>query len=207
MNKLINNLQKYSPILLLVIIIGSLAFLKPQAFWTWNNISTVVFQQAPFIMLMSFGMTLAIITKGIDKSMGSVLVLSSSIAAGLIKSEHIALGFVVALLIGAACGVINGILITKVGIPPFIATYGVDFVTLGIAYVYTGGVSIYGFSDTFRRISTASFYGITSLAVITLGIYLILYFVTQKTTFGRNMYSAGFNFNATVLSGANARCV
>ena len=72
---------KYSRVFLLVLIVAVLAALKPEAFWTWSNISTVIFQQAPFTMLMSFGMTLAIMSKGIDKSMGSVLVLSSVIAA------------------------------------------------------------------------------------------------------------------------------
>lgn len=144
-------LSKYSRVLLLLLIIAVLAVLKPEAFWNWSNITTVVFQQAPFTMLMSFGMTLAIITKGIDKSMGSVLVLSNVIAATLEKNNQILLGVMVALAIGIVCGVCNGLLITKAGIPPFVATYGIDFIALGLAYVYTGGVSIYGFSDSFYQ--------------------------------------------------------
>ena len=195
----------YSRVLLLVLIVAILAVLAPSAFWSWSNISTVVFQQAPFTMLMSFGMTLAIITKGIDKSMGSVLVLSSVIAATFIKNGQIAFGIVLALLIGIGCGFCNGLLITKTGIPPFVATYGVDFIALGLAYVYTGGVSTYGFSKEFRNISTLSFAGVTSLSIITLAILLILHFVTEKTTFGRGIYWAGANMNATILSGIDAK--
>ena len=155
-------------------------------------------------MLMSYGMTLAIITKGIDKSMGSVLVLSNVIAATLVKNKQILLGVMVALAIGIVCSVCNGLLITKAGIPPFVATYGIDFIALGLAYVYTGGASIYGFSDSFRMISTFSIGGITSLAVITFVILLGLQFMMSCTTFGRGIFSTGTNFNATVLSGIDA---
>ncbi|RGY98868.1 ABC transporter permease [Clostridium sp. AM58-1XD] len=111
-------LSQYSRILLLLLIVAVLAMLKPEAFWNWGNITTVIFQQAPFTMLMSFGMTLAIITKGIDKSMGSILVLSNVIAATIVKNNQIFLGITTALLIGIICGVCNGLLITKAGIPP-----------------------------------------------------------------------------------------
>ena len=146
-------LDKYSRVMLLLVIIIGMSILRPDAFLTWSNMSTVIFQQAPFTMLMSFGMTLAIITKGIDTSMGSVLVLSSVLVAGFIKSGNMVLGIVMALCIGAACGALNGVLITRVGIAPFIATYGVDWVALGLAFVYTGGVYIYDFPEKFRSIA------------------------------------------------------
>ena len=196
-------LEKYSRIIILCLIVLVMALMRPNAFWTWGNISTVLFQQAPFTMLMSFGMTLAIITKGIDKSMGSVLVLSSVVAGSFIKNEQLLLGLFVALGIGALCGLVNGLLITKMGLFPFIATYGVDFVAIGIAYVYTGGASVYGFSQAFRNFSTGSYGGVTNLALITLAVFLVLHIITTKTTFGRKMYSAGFNSKAAALSGNN----
>lgn len=208
MNKLRFYFSKCSRVLLLLIIIIVLVILKPDAFWSWSNISTVLFQQAPFIMLMSFGMTLAIITKGIDKSMGSILVLSSCVAAGFIKNEQFGIGVCLALSIGATCGLLNGILITKVNIPPFIATYGVDYVTLGIAYIFTGGTSTYGFPNNFRNIVTGSINGVLpNLFIITLMVFLILFFITRKTIFGKNMYSCGHNINATMLCGVDTRKV
>ncbi len=201
-----NFLEKYSRVVLLVFIVLGMGILKPHAFWTWDNISTVVFQQAPFTILMSFGMTLAIITKGIDKSMGSVLVLSSVLCANLMKNEQYLLGVAAALAIGAACGLANGVLITRVGVAPFIATYGVEWIALGMAYVYTGGVYIYDFPQKFRDVSNGMLFGIIpNLAVITGIVFVILYFITRKTVFGRGMYSAGFNFNATTLSGISAK--
>lgn len=197
--------EKYSRLLLLVLIVVVLSLLRREAFATWNNLSTVIFQQAPFTILMSFGMTLAIITKGIDKSMGSVLVLCSVLGAGFIKSGQLVSGIVIALIVGACCGLANGILITRVGVAPFIATYGVEWVALGIAFIYTGGVYIYDFPAEFRSIANGTMFGIPNIAVITVAIFAILYFVTRKTTFGRSIYCSGFNSNATTLSGISAK--
>lgn len=203
--KTIELFTKYSRCLLLVLIVAAMAILKPEAFWTWENMSTVMFQQAPFTILMSFGMTLAIITKGIDKSMGSVLVLSSVLCASFIKSENYLLGIMIALLVGGICGLANGLLITRVGVAPFVATYGVEWVALGVAYIYTGGIYIYDFPVSFRNIGTGATLGIPNLAIITTLIFLVLVFITTKTTFGRSIYYSGFNFNAATLSGINAK--
>jgi ribose transport system permease protein len=205
MSKLALVLDKYSRILLLFLIIAGMGLLKPAAFLSYENFATVIFQQAPFTMLMSFGMTLAIITKGIDKSMGSMLVLTSVFCATLIKQDQAALGIAVALALGIFCGFLNGILITRVGVAPFIATYGIEYAALGLAFVYTGGQYIYDFPPAFRAISTGSLLGVPNLALITLLIFLVLYFLLGKTTFGRCIYSAGFNFNATTLSGISAK--
>ena len=198
-------LEKYSRLFILAMIVCFMAFTKTEEFWTWSNIQTVVFQQAPFMILMSFGMTLAIITKGIDKSMGSVLVFSSILCANFIKADQFALGIAIALGIGAACGLASGILITRVGVAPFIATYGVEWVTLGLAFVYTGGVYIYDFPPEFRNMGIGTTMGVPNLAIITLVIFLILHFIMRKTIFGRRVYMAGNNFNATTLSGIDAK--
>ncbi|MDR1534500.1 MAG: ABC transporter permease [Planctomycetota bacterium] len=199
-------LDRYSRIMILAIIVAFMAATKPDAFWTMNNLSAVAFQQAPFMILMSFGMTLAIITKGIDKSMGSVLVLSSVIGAGFVKNGQFLAGIGLALAVGVACGFVSGILITRVGVAPFIATYGVEWVTLGLAFVLTGNVYIYDFPQEFREIATGRIFGLVpNLALITLAIFLILHFTMGKTIFGRKVYMVGNNFNAATLSGVNAR--
>ncbi|MDR1931898.1 MAG: ABC transporter permease [Spirochaetales bacterium] len=205
MSKLASILDKYSRILLLFFIIAGMSLLKPEAFLTYENFSTVIFQQAPFTILMSFGMTLAIITKGIDKSMGSILVLTSVLCAAFIKQEQYIIGIALALALGILCGFLNGILITRVGVAPFIATYGIEYTALGLAFVYTGGQYIYDFPPVFRSIGIGTVFGIPNLALITFLIFIVLYFLTRMTTFGRRMYSAGFNFNATTLSGISAK--
>ncbi|MDR2390234.1 MAG: ABC transporter permease [Planctomycetota bacterium] len=199
-------LDRYSRILILAGIVVFMAVTRPDAFWTMSNLSAVAFQQAPFMILMSFGMTLAIITKGIDKSMGSVLVLSSVLGAGFVKNGQFLLGISLALAVGIACGLVSGILITRVGVAPFIATYGVEWVALGLAFVYTGNVYIYDFPQEFREIGTGRIFGILpNLALVTLAVFLVLHFMMRKTVFGRKVYMVGNNFNAAALSGVDAR--
>jgi len=157
-------------------------------------------------MLMSFGMTLAIITKGIDTSMGSVLVLCSMLSAEFFRTGNFLLGGLIALAVGAVCGLINGALITRVGVAPFIATFGMGNVALGLAFVYTGGVFVFGFPDSFRQVTNGSILlGIPNIALITAIIFIVLYILTCRMLFGRRMYACGFNFNATILSGINAK--
>jgi ribose transport system permease protein len=203
--KLASALDKYSRCLILVVIIAVMGLLKRDAFLTVNNFSTVIFQQAPFTILMSFGMTLAIITKGIDKSMGSILVLTNILCASFIKQEMYIEGILIALVLGTFCGFLNGILITRVGVAPFIATYGVEYIALGLAFVYMGASYIYDFPPAFRAISIGTTFGIPNIAIITFLIFIILYILTRRTVFGRCMYMAGFNLNATSLSGINAK--
>lgn len=200
------NIDFLSRITLLLIIIAAISMINPLAFLNWNNLSTVMLQQAPFTILMSFGMTMAIITKGIDKSMASIVVLASMLSGNFFKNGNLAMGLLVALAVGAAAGLLNGILITRVGVVPFIATYGTDFIALGLAYVVCAGTYIYDFPASFRALTNGYLIpGMPNIALVTILIFILLWFLTRKTIFGRNMYSAGFNFKATILSGIDAK--
>jgi len=200
-------IDRFSRPILLVIIVSALAIISPPGtFLSASNFSIVMFQQAPLTMLMGFGMTLAIVTKGIDTSMGSVLVLCSMLSADFIKAGNILTGVVLALLVGALFGYINGVIITRVGVAPFIATFGMGNVALGLAFVYSGGVFVVGFPDSFRQITNGSlFLDIPNIAIVTAVIFAVLFFFTSKTLFGRRIYACGFNFNAATLSGINSK--
>lgn len=199
--KAMNFILKYARFLILIILLISLTFLSP-AFMTFKNITNVL-GQASLLIIVSYGMTLAIIVKGIDLSMGSVLALSSCVAASFIKSGNLIVGIAAGLLIGLICGSINGIVITKIGLTPFIATYGMDWISRGLAYVFMGGTQIYGFNRTFRFIGSGEIMGIPLLIIEVLLVTLILSFVTYKTVYGRNIYAIGCNIKATKLSGIN----
>lgn len=197
----INFLLKYARFMILIILLVVLTLLSP-AFLTFKNITNVL-GQASLLIIVSYGMTLAILTKGIDLSMGSVLALSSCIAAGFIKSGNIIVGITIGLLIGILCGSINGIMITKIGLTPFIATYGMDWVARGLAYVFMGGTQIYGFNETFRFFGSGQIMGIPVLVFEVLILTMILCFITYKTIYGRNIYAVGSNIKSTRLSGIN----
>ncbi|MEY8356302.1 ABC transporter permease [Lachnospiraceae bacterium 54-53] len=208
LNKLKNSLDMLSRILLLIILFAALSIIRPGSFLTLSNLTTVIFQQAPFTILMSFGMGMAIITKGIDKSMASVMIFSTVMSSNYFKNEQYLTGFLIAMAIGVGCGFLNGFIITHVGVAPFIATFGIDFVASGLAYVVYTGTYVYAFPDSFRFLTNGYLIpGIPNVALITIITYFILWFVTKKCIFGRGMYSAGFNFEATRLSGSSAKSI
>lgn len=200
MKKIIGFLLTYARIILMVVIlvVSSLVAQDPL-----TNIKNMIANQAPFIMIYTFGMTLTLITGGLDLSIGSIAAFSTCAAAFLIIRGHIIEGVIVCLAIGAFFGLINGLLITKAKVNPFIATYGMDWVIRGGVYIMMGGAMIYHFSDSFKKIADGSLFGISNLIYISAAIFLILLFVFRKTVFGRNVYMTGANVNVSRLTGVN----
>lgn len=200
-----NRVDLLSRLLILAVVVLVLALVRTDAFLSVNNITQVIFQQAPFTILMAFGMSLAIISNGIDISMASTMVLSSYLSAAYFQRGDYLLGLLIALGVGAGFGLCNGILISKVKIEPFIATFSVDFVALGLAYVVCNGEYVYGFSEGFRSITNGAWIpGIPNVALVTLLIFGLLFFLTRCTTYGRSLYSLGHNRKAAKLSGMRA---
>jgi ribose transport system permease protein len=172
-----------------------------------QNLKNMIMVQAPFVLIYSFGMTLAVITGGLDLSLGSVAAFSTCVAAFLIIQGHTALGILVCILIGAGLGMLNGLLITKAKVTPFIATYGMDWVIRGAVYILMGGAMIYHFSPGFKAIADGSILGVSNLVIIATGILLLLLFVFKKTVFGRNVYMTGANSKVSRLTGVNTDAV
>jgi len=109
------------------------------------------------------------------------------------------------LVVGFSCGLVNGLLITRGGLPPFIATLGMMSVARGAALMYTGGRPISGFSEGFRSLATAEFLHIPSPVWIMLAVYLLSHLVLTRTKLGRYTYAIGGNEQAALLSGVNTR--
>lgn len=198
--------EKYSRILFLVLISIVFSIITPKgSFLSVSNFSNVILQQVPLTLLMSMGMTLAIITGGIDKAMGSTLVLSMVLSAHAVKNGYIFLGLLIALATGAICGLANGILIAYAGVFPFIATYGVENIALGVALILTDGNYVYDFPLAFRKMFNSEILGIPIVALISFTIFIVIYIVEARTTLGKKIHAAGYNFEATHLSGINSR--
>ena len=200
-----NQIDLLSRFLILAVVCVGFALLRPEAFLSVDNITQVVFQQTPFTILMAFGMSLAIISGGIDISMSSTMVLSSYLSASYFQQGNYFMGLVVAFGVGLGFGLFNGVLISKVKIEPFIATFSVDFMALGLAYVVCNGEYVYGFSDGFRSIVNGYLIpGIPNVALVTFLVFAVLYFLTRRTIYGRTLYSLGHNKKATKLSGMHS---
>lgn len=194
-------LYKYSRIMIFALLFLFFTF-STDTFFSFSNmanIKNIFAQQVPFLMILSIGMTLAIILKGIDLSIGTVLALSSCVAAMVLQATGSALLCIMTgLAVGSLFGLINGLLIAKVGLSPYIATYSIQWVSKGIAYVLLAGTQIYNFPGGFRELFTGWFFTLLMIAVF---VSLVMWFLMSKTTFGRNVYVVGNNPAAARLSG------
>ena len=204
-------LSKFQSLLVLVLMIVAMTALS-ERFLTAEN-GWIILRQISFNICLSIGMTMVIISGGIDLSVGSILALSGAITAGLIKNPlpipwlGVQLEFTVhgaicaGLLVGMFLGWFNGQMITKVRIPPFVATLGMLSIARGLTMLWTKGFPITGLGPQFAVIGTATALGVPVPVWISLGLVVVFVVVTKKTRFGRYIYAIGGNERTAQLSG------
>lgn len=200
-----NNISIIGPFIGLIIFSIILGIMS-DSFFTLDNLLNLL-RQISVNALIAFGMTFVILTAGIDLSVGSILALGSALTAGLLTSGmDPVLAVLIGLLIGLALGAINGLIITKGRVAPFIATLATMTIYRGITLVYTDGRPITGLSDsfTFEMIGKGYIFGIPFPVILMLIAFAILYFILKKTVFGRQVYAIGGNEEASILSGIKA---
>lgn len=170
-----------------------------------DNIITIALQTA-VIGIMAIGVTFVIITSGIDLSLGAIIALSG-VSAGLFisKGMSITVAVILAILVGMLFGTVNGLLIGKFNLPPFIATLGSMMMARGLTLVLTNAKPVYFDSaPTFSSISQGKLFGIIPYPVIYLIVLAIISgFILKKTLIGRYTYAIGSNEEAARLSGIN----
>lgn len=170
-------------------------------FFTVSNILNV-FEQTAINATIAVGMTLVILTGGIDLSVGSIVALSGIVLGTLLK-EGIppAAAVPLGLVVGTACGGLNGLLVTKGRLPPFIATLGMMSVARGLALLLTDGRPVSGFDAGFRWLATGRILFIPVPVIVTALVYLSAHFVLTRTRHGRYVFAIGGNEEAARLSG------
>ena len=187
--------------LLLVIVVFTI--LDPIYLVPGNLIDIV--KQATINGILAIGMTVIIITGGIDLSIGCtfaivIVAVGSMVVAGVPSLVAIILGA----LIGALIGSFNGFIVTKMHIQPFIATLGTMSAFRGLAYVFTGGWPVLNIPSTYRKIFTTKILGDIPISVLVLfAIAIIVHILLSKTRFGNYIYAVGGNEDASKLSGVN----
>ena len=189
----------YRLFVVIFICIG-LSFLS-EAFLTVNNLLNVL-RQASLLFLMVSGLTLVILTAGIDLSVGANVGMSACLAGTvLLATGSTTLGFLTGICCGALIGLANGLLVTLLRLPSFIATYGMLWILHGITYYFMAGATINGFSKSFRMIGSGYWFGIP------VPIYMMLFFLIsgsiflRYTIFGQQIYALGANPVTARLSG------
>jgi ribose transport system permease protein len=213
-------IKRYAPVLakfqsLIALFILCLALtLLTDKFLTVDNAWNVM-RQISVNICIATGMTLVVLTAGIDLSVGSVLAISGAVAAGLLKnglqfpSGNLYVGFtllgsvVAALIVGSVLGFFNGWTITKFRVPPFVATLAMLTIARGLTFLWTKGFPISNLGSDFDHIGMGWFLGIPLPVWISAVIVLIAVFLTRQTRLGRYIYAIGGNENAARLSGIN----
>ena len=180
-----------------VVLLG--AFISPE-FMTASNFQNVQIQLATD-GIIAVGMTFVIISGGFDLSVGSVLALAGLTAVGLQSSLGTPAGLVLALLMGVVVGLVNGFLVTKIGINPFIATLGTMTLVRGLALGVTDTKPISGVDENFATLATLPVLGIPLAGLIFLAVLVIGFHVLTSTVIGRHIYAVGGNLEASWLSG------
>ncbi len=185
-------LQRYGLILSFLLLCLVLTILSDR-FLTVSNIVNVL-RQSTINGIIAVGMTLVILTAGIDLSVGSILALSSVITASMLQSGMpVPAAILIGLGIGAACGLINGITITKASVPPFVTTLGMMTIARGLALIFTGGKPITGLPENFRFIGTGSVGPIPTPIIIAAMVFIIGYILLTRTSLGQFIYAIGNN--------------
>ena len=188
---------------LLVLCIG--LWIATPYFATAANLANVA-EQSAIVGVIAIGMTCVILTGGIDLSVGSLVALAGVVIGwamrhGMPVPGAVALG----LLTGVVSGGVNGLMITRGKLPPFIATLGMMSVARGAALMISDGRPISGFPATLRVLATGEPLGVPAPVLLMLVLYAVAYLVLTRTVLGRYLYAIGGNEEATALAGVNVR--
>lgn len=176
-----------------------LAALSPRFLDAYNLLNVV--KQSAIHAILAFGMTFVILTGGIDLSVGSVLALAGAVCAGVGLAHGMGTGVAAGLLVGLAAGLANGLAVTRLRVPPFIATLAMLTIARGATLTYTGGRPITGLPEGFRGLADGELWGLPAPAVLTLALFVASWFVLGHTVFGRQVYAVGSNADAAYLAG------
>lgn len=196
-------MSELTTVIALIILMAVITIINSN-FLTANNLLNLLLQVTSNA-LIAFGMTFVILTGGIDLSVGSILALSSALTAGLLGSGMpVTLAILISLIMGCILGMMNGLLISYGKLAPFIVTLATMTIFRGATLVYTNGNPITkGLSDTFlfQFLGQGYIVGIPFPVIIMFIVFIVLYVLLHKTSFGKSVYAIGGNEKAAYISG------
>lgn len=179
-----------------------------------------ILRQASFVGLIAVGVTVIILTTGIDLSSGSVLAMAAVVGASLAHpgQNSVIVPIVAALAIATAAGAINGMIIALFQLPPFIVTLGMMTAARGVALLFTNGKPIGDFSDSYNFIGQGEIFkflkfgdgpafGLPIPVLLLIIVTVFTAIILNKTKFGRHIYALGGNEQAAIISGVNVKLI
>jgi len=177
------------------------------SFLTVNNLRNVALQIS-INGILAAGMTMIIITGGIDLSVGSILAIAGVVAGRIlvVNSQNIVLPILIALVIGMLLGLLNSLFITYGNMPPFIVTLAIMGITRGFALIFTAGYPIWDLPDSYIMIGNGRLFNVIPVPFIIMIVVMIITSLFLKySVLGRNLYAIGSNVEAAKLSGINVK--
>ncbi len=206
----ISYVQDYGSLIALILLVVVIGIISPE-FRKVNNFLSLL-RQSSINGFIAFGMTMVILTGGIDLSVGSTLAVSAAFCAGMITAGvPVPLAMLFTLVIGFCLGSVSGILITVGRLQPFIATLVGMTIYRGVTLIYTGGKPISNITnEQFTGAGVLEFFGRGSIgpipfpAIMFLLVFVIYFIVLNKTTAGRKVYAVGSNEACAKLVGINS---
>lgn len=162
---------------------------------------------AAALAAVSFGQTFAILTAGLDLSVGAIVALVSIVGALVMRDHGVAAGVIAALATGAIVGLVNGFVVTRLKVFPFIATLAMMSIVAGLALSLSAGVAVTGVPDAFSSMAYARTLGIPVPVLIAVAVLAVCIVVLRFTKLGRRIYAVGGNEEAARLSGISINTV
>lgn len=199
--------DRTSPIILLLISVIFLCITTPDTFLTYINLRNVI-RFASFYIIVGVGTLIVFMAGEMDMSTGSVMGMGGIIAAYMAQAGmNVALIMLVVVLIGVACGLLNGVFVGYWGLPAFVATLGVQKALRGIITVITQGYAVNGMSEQFMWLGGGSIGPVPVPIIICIIICILSWYLINKTVVGRHMIATGNNRQAAIVGGINTRRV
>ncbi|NRQ49470.1 ABC transporter permease [Aeromicrobium stalagmiti] len=194
---------RYGALLVLAILVVGTSILEPTTFATYDNFINILNQSA-LSAIIAMGLTFALVTGEFDLSIGNVASLSGVVCLSTMVDKDISIpvALLLAVLIGAVVGLLNGLVVTLMNVNALVATLGIGTVAVGVNYAVAGGTPV-GLPDpgSFIQLTLGRFLGIPYPVYMMLGLAAILWFVLNRTVLGQSMQAVGGNPVAAQLSG------
>lgn len=198
--------QRFGTFGILILLLAILAVARPGHFFSVSTVTQILAQSSVNI-LIALGEFFAILIAGIDLSVGSVVALTGMVTAQLmVAGVHPLLSLVLGVLLGGVLGLINGVLVNRTGLHPFIVTLGTQAILRGVTLIISNSSAVFGFPASFTRTISVNVFGLVPLvAIIALLTAVVLSFLTRQTKLGRNIYALGGNREAAWYAGINVK--
>jgi ribose transport system permease protein len=194
-------LIRHAMVVVMLLIIVYFSYSSSQ-FGTLANFQSIGVAAAPFA-LIAIGQTLVILTGGIDLSVGSIIALSAMTSAAMSESHptQLWLSVLVGMFVGLAVGAVNGVLVAKVNVPPFVVTLGTMTTASGLAYVVGDGAPINGVPNNFGEIANTQIFGLQIPVLVMIVGIITAAVVMHRTSYGMRIYAVGGNPVAALIAG------